>query len=78
LRNKELGSEFDALGQSIEKRIEELFITATLQSLDDISLLRDKLGATTEQINKLNTVDLSVNGQDVKGEELSSDDLAED
>jgi chromosome segregation ATPase len=50
---KDLESDFVTLGKSIEDRIEELFITATLQSADNISQLKNKLGATTDQIDQL-------------------------
>jgi chromosome segregation ATPase len=50
---EDLESDFAALGKTIEEKMEELFITAALQSADNISQLREKLGATTDQIEKL-------------------------
>ncbi len=69
---KELDTEFDALSDAIVKRIEQLFVAATLQSVADIGQLRAKIGATTEQIDKLGE-----SFRDAKGGELGSDDLAE-
>ncbi len=69
---KELDTDFDALSNVIVERIEQLFVAATLESTGDIGQLRAKLGATTEEIDKLGE---SI--RDAKGAEPGSDDLTE-
>jgi DNA repair exonuclease SbcCD ATPase subunit len=69
---KELDTEFDALSDAIVERIEQLFVAATFHSVDDIRQLRAKIGATTEQIDKLGE-----SFRDAKGGELGSDDHTE-